>query len=118
MTLSHPRLMREQKTINLMIALYCRDKHGQQDDLCDSCSQLQAYARQRLEKCPYQENKTTCANCLTHCYQKARREEIRQVMRYAGPRMLKVHPWLALLHLIDGLRKPQPLKKRSTAREM
>jgi hypothetical protein len=29
------------------------------------------------------------------------------VMRYAGPRMLLSHPFLALLHLIDGLRKPR-----------
>jgi hypothetical protein len=27
------------------------------------------------------------------------------VMRYAGPRMLLSHPVLALLHLIDGLRR-------------
>ena len=29
-------------------------------------------------------------------------------MRYAGPRMLLTHPILAILHLVDGLRKPRP----------
>ncbi len=116
MPLTHPRLIREQKTIDLMIALYCREKHGQQVGLCKTCADLQVYAQQRLEKCPYQEKKTTCANCLTHCYQKTKREEIRQVMRYAGPRMLKAHPWLAVLHLLDGLRKPQPLPRRATSK--
>ncbi|MAT41320.1 MAG: hypothetical protein CL609_03185 [Anaerolineaceae bacterium] len=117
MTINHPRLIREQKTVDLMIKLYCRDKHGSTGDgLCDSCDQLQQYAQKRLEKCPYQEKKTTCANCLTHCYLKTRREEIRQVMRYAGPRMLKEHPWLAVLHLMDGFRKPQPLKKKVNAK--
>ncbi len=117
MTILHPRLVREQKTIDLMINLYCRDKHGADDDgLCKSCDQLQQYAQKRLEKCPYQEKKTTCANCLTHCYHKTRREEIKQVMRYAGPRMLKEHPWLAVLHLMDGFRKPQPLKKKAVSK--
>ncbi len=116
MAISHPRLIREQKTIDLMIKLYCREQHGVKNDLCESCRNLQAYAQKRLEKCPYQEKKSTCANCLTHCYHKTRREEIRQVMRYAGPRMLKNHPWLAILHLLDGFRKPQPLKTKVNAK--
>jgi hypothetical protein len=35
---------------------------------------------------------------------------MREVMRYAGPRMLWRHPLLAVAHLIDGRRpaRPQP----------
>ncbi|HOO39122.1 MAG TPA: nitrous oxide-stimulated promoter family protein [Deltaproteobacteria bacterium] len=33
------------------------------------------------------------------------REKIRSVMSYAGPRMLSRHPYLALVHLIQGIRK-------------
>jgi hypothetical protein len=33
------------------------------------------------------------------------RDDIRAVMRYAGPRMLLHHPILAVQHLIDGWRK-------------
>jgi hypothetical protein len=36
------------------------------------------------------------------------REKIRDVMRYAGPRMLLTHPVMAIAHLLDGLRKPRP----------
>lgn len=37
------------------------------------------------------------------------RVQIREVMRYAGPRMLIHHPWLSIFHLFDGLReKPKP----------
>lgn len=107
----HPRMQREQKTVDVMIALYCHDHHGTQGELCESCHELRDYAALRLQKCPYQENKTTCANCPTHCYKKSKRDEIRVVMRYAGPRMLTTHPWLAILHLLDGLRKPKPIKK-------
>lgn len=99
---------REQKTVDAMIFLYCEDHHGAANGvLCESCQELRDYAAQRLAKCPYQENKPTCANCRTHCYKKSKREEIRQVMRYAGPRMLTKHPWLAIRHLLDGLRKPK-----------
>jgi len=66
---------------------------------------LADYACQRLEKCPFQGSKTTCARCPIHCYKPDRRVQIRAVMRVAGPRMLFRHPVLALLHLFDGLRK-------------
>ena len=35
-----------------------------------------------------------------HCYQPQMREQIRQVMRFSGPRMLLYHPVLAVWHLI------------------
>jgi hypothetical protein len=31
------------------------------------------------------------------------REQVRRVMRFAGPRMLFRHPYLAFMHLIDGI---------------
>ncbi len=33
------------------------------------------------------------------------REQIRAVMRYAGPRMVYRHPMMTLFHFVDGLRK-------------
>ena len=88
-----------------MIGLYCREEHGTDGGLCGECEALRDYARQRLLKCPFQQGKTTCAKCPVHCYKPDMRERIRAVMRYAGPRMLVRHPILALLHLLDGLRK-------------
>jgi hypothetical protein len=35
------------------------------------------------------------------------REAVREVMRYAGPRMALRHPILAFLHLLDGFVKPR-----------
>ena len=35
-----------------------------------------------------------------HCYQPEMREKIRTVMRWAGPRMLPVHPVLSIKHVI------------------
>lgn len=101
-----PRLRREARTVAVMVGIYCRDIHSSpRGQLCNECQDLVDYALLRLSKCPWQEAKTTCANCPVHCYKPERREQIRRVMRYAGPRMLLRHPILALRHLGDGLRK-------------
>ncbi len=105
MSNDHRRIKRERKTVEAMIRLYCRDHHGGEDELCPECGELLNYALARLDRCPFQENKPTCAKCPVHCYKPDRREKVRAVMRYAGPRMLRRHPVLAVLHLIDGFRK-------------
>ena len=99
-------MRRERRTITAMIGLYCRDHHEAEDGLCASCARLQAYALRRLAACPYQEAKPTCARCPIHCYRREERERIREVMRYVGPRMLCRHPYLAVRHLLDRLRRP------------
>ena len=104
---SSRRLQREARTVAAMIRRYCRDRHHTTDGLCPECAELLAYARRRLARCPFQERKTTCGKCPVHCYAPAMRERIREVMRYAGPRMLLSHPLMALRHLLDGLRKPR-----------
>ncbi len=105
----HRRMERERKTIAAMSKIYCRDYHGLPDgNLCPSCQELLNYAYFRLEKCPYQEKKPTCANCPIHCYKPEMRERVRAMMRYAGPRMLLRHPILAVAHLLDGRKKVLP----------
>lgn len=101
------RLDREHETISKMIALYCHANHNPlHSEMCSECQSLAEYAHNRINCCPFGWGKPTCAKCPVHCYQPDRREEIRRVMRYAGPRMLLHHPWLAVLHLIDHRRKP------------
>jgi hypothetical protein len=105
----HRRMTRERRTVEAMIDLYCHGLHGSTNGRCVNCEALYSYARQRLQKCPFQEGKTTCAKCPLHCYRPEMRQQIRTVMRYAGPRMLYRHPVLALQHLVDGLRA-KPLR--------
>jgi hypothetical protein len=102
------RLKRERKTIEAMIGLACKGRHRTSEGLCPECSALLQYAQSRLEKCPFAERKPTCAKCPIHCYRPDRRNQIREVMRYAGPRMLSRHPVLALFHWLDGRREPPP----------
>jgi Nitrous oxide-stimulated promoter len=110
------RLARERRTIESMIRLYCRHEHGG-DGLCDECAELRDFAFLRLTKCPYSEAKPACAKCPIHCYKPERREQIRKVMRFAGPRMLLRHPVLAIRHLIDDRKEAPPLPKKGKGRE-
>ena len=98
------RLAREWRTIETMVGIYCRDHH-QGGALCPECGGLLDYASQRLERCRFGVEKPTCARCPVHCYQKSRREQVRAVMRYSGPRMLWEHPLLSLWHWLDGRRQ-------------
>jgi len=97
---AHRRLRREWRTLELMVGIYCRDQHH--EGLCPECQALLDYAAVRLERCRFGVEKPTCARCPVHCYQKQRRDQVRAVMRYAGPRMLWEHPVLSLRHWLDG----------------
>jgi len=101
------RIEREKRTIEKMIHLYCRAHHHHENDLCDECSTLLKYALVRVDKCVFGKNKPVCADCKVHCYKKDMREKVRQVMRYAGPRMLIHYPLLAVMHIIDKKLTPQ-----------
>jgi hypothetical protein len=87
-----------------MMRIYCRDHHGPREGLCDACAALLDYAHRRLDACPFHEEKPACNHCRAHCYSAAMRERVKEVMRYAGPRMLPRHPVLSLYHLLDKLR--------------
>ena len=101
-----------------MMALYCRERHAAGGkELCPSCAELLAYAKSRLDKCPFAADKPACSACPAHCYKPARRRQIQEVMRYAGPRMLLHDPVAAVQHLAQMLRKPSPAVQRALARK-
>jgi hypothetical protein len=101
------RLAREFATVGAMIRIYCRSHRSGASGLCADCQQLLDYAAVRLDRCRFGAEKPTCVNCPVHCYQSVRREQMRAVMRFAGPRMLWRHPVLAARHWLDGFR-PAP----------
>lgn len=93
------RIEKEQQIIEIMIRLYCRKKlHA--SCLTPECADLLAYARQRLSRCRFGEEKPTCQRCPVHCYRKDMRDQMRRVMRWCGPRMLLYHPLITLRHYI------------------
>lgn len=101
---------REKETVSQMIRLYCKKNHGSANALCTECAALEEYARQRSDKCPFMETKTFCSNCKVHCYKPEMREKIRAVMRFSGPRMLLVHPIMAIRHVIESKKEQKRLE--------
>ncbi|MGN1385003.1 MAG: nitrous oxide-stimulated promoter family protein [Bacillus sp. (in: firmicutes)] len=106
------RMKRERQTISLMISLYCKSEH-KQNELCEECQKLKDYAFFRLEKCPFQEKKPACQNCKIHCYKPDMRQQVKEVMRKSGPKVLVHNPYYAIMHLIDNFRKAPDLPKRN-----
>ena len=101
----------EKETVSEMIRLYCKKQHGTKQGLCPECASLEEYARLRSDKCPFIETKTFCSNCKVHCYKSEMREKIRTVMRFSGPRMLFVHPIMAIRHVIESKKEQKRLEK-------
>lgn len=104
--MSGKRISREKMTIKKMIDLY-QAKCPQASAEPEHYDALFAYAQKRLDKCVFGEEKPACKQCPVHCYQPAKREEMKQIMRWAGPRMLWRHPILTVRHLIDD-KRPVP----------
>lgn len=95
----------EKQVAAQMIAVYCRKRHRPAGgNLCDDCRRLTEYAFRRIDRCPKGEHKTSCRKCEIHCYDAASRQQIREVMRYVGPRMILIHPLSAIRHLLSELR--------------
>ena len=85
------RILREIKTVTRMVELY-EQRHPAPADT--------------------PEDKPACKQCPVHCYQPKPREEMKVIMRWAGPRMLWHHPILAVRHLIDDKKPVPPLPQR------
>jgi hypothetical protein len=96
------KLQAEKDTVSAMIHIYCKGQHGTTEDLCVDCQELLDYADARLDKCPFGVDKPKCSACKVHCYQAEQRERIKDVMRYAGPRMILKHPVKAIGHALKG----------------
>jgi hypothetical protein len=87
-----------------MIGMYCRRHHGGKP-LCEDCRELDAFAQRKTLRCPFGENKPSCAKCRIHCYKPQMKTKIREVMKYSGPRMMYSHPILAVRHFINSGRR-------------
>lgn len=101
MSRSQYKIDNEKKTVSAMIDIYCRSHHNSpKNELCKNCSSLLNYSLKRIDKCVFGLKKPSCEKCPVHCYKEKYRDEIKTIMRYAGPRMLYKHPILAVKHII------------------
>ncbi|OIP83625.1 MAG: hypothetical protein AUK44_04790 [Porphyromonadaceae bacterium CG2_30_38_12] len=95
----------EQHIVHRMLLIYCKKHHQTNDELCESCAKLNEYAFTRLEKCKFGNAKPACKDCPVHCYKPDMRADIRNVMRFAGPRMAFYYPLDAWKHLLRKFHK-------------
>jgi hypothetical protein len=89
------------KLLGKFVEVYCVGKHGATTrepfelpgglghrDLCPECAAFLQYAVARRMKCPLEEEKPTCKRCRIHCYAKPQRQLVREIMGYAGRRLI------------------------------
>ncbi len=112
-----PKLLeRDLKTLATFIRVYCHGKHDRQSlvvmrgfdlrkihgkplELCPECTKLLQHALVKRTHCP-RDPKPQCKHCPTHCYAKNYRQQIREVMKYAGMKLMfsgRIH---YLFHLL------------------
>lgn len=105
------KLLYEFRTMTAMVEIYCKAHHPMKPDhaVCQSCSDFLVYAETRLDRCPYGQAKPTCNKCPVHCYKPHMKQKAREIMMFAGPRMMLPHPVMAIKHLLAE-RKPVPGK--------
>lgn len=94
------RVEREKRVVSMMIALYCRKRLGAKG-VPEEYRALEEYAHRRLDGCKFGDKKPACKRCPIHCYKLDMRKRIREVMRWAGPRMIIYNPIAAIRHLFD-----------------
>ena len=91
------RIEREKQTVQKMIELYCRHRL-KQNTIPEEYQQLIVYAHTRLGHCRFGEDKPVCKKCPIHCYAPKERQQIREVMRWVGPRMMVFAPKTTIIH--------------------
>ena len=75
---------KQDRILATFVNLYCQQNHGPRTSQpCPKCSDLLAYAQERLANCPY-DPKPKCKNCRTHCYAEPYRSRIKEVMKFSG----------------------------------
>jgi len=100
MKASMSKIEYEKRIIYHMIRIYCRKKHHRSSGLCQECDALRRYASDKLTHCPFKENKAACKDCRIHCYPKDKRDGIRDVMKFSGPRMILYYPFDFFRHFL------------------
>ena len=97
------RLKKDRATLEAIGRIYCKAHHDVDKDaagLCPACRETVDATLARTEVCPYA-HAGNCQDCAIRCQRGEARERIREIMRYAAPRMAFRHPLMTL----DYLRK-------------
>lgn len=94
-------LQRDLRLLADFINIYCKHRHidapkapvdlknfdVNMPSLCPTCTKLLAHALVKRSTCPL-DPKPACKHCPQHCYHPTYREQIREVMKYSGSRLV------------------------------
>lgn len=102
---------KEIEIVKIMIQKYCNKKHITKTGfLCDDCENLFDYVKLRRSKCIFGDDKPFCSSCNIHCYKLEKRKQIKEVMKYSGPRLIFSHPILVFKHLTETIKFKKRIK--------
>jgi len=77
------------RLIRKFVEIYCAGKqHSAEQHLCPECATFLEYAIAKRLKCPLEAEKPTCKHCRVHCYDTLHREKMREIMSYAGRKLV------------------------------
>ncbi|OGT97669.1 MAG: hypothetical protein A2079_05680 [Geobacteraceae bacterium GWC2_48_7] len=89
------------KLIGKFVEVYCIGKHGDtarklfilpggagERIFCQECFSFMEYAIAKRMKCPLETEKPSCKHCRIHCYASEQREKVREIMGYAGRKLM------------------------------
>ena len=96
--------LKELKTVRKMIEIYCKGQHRRKSgDLCESCAELMHLCRSKGRAMPTYGRKKHFVPCAKHTVMhRPIGNELKEVMRYSGPRMLWIHPIMTIRHILLG----------------
>ena len=101
-TEKNTRLGKDRKTLEAIGRIYCSAHHdGTPKDaagLCASCRQAIDRTLERTASCPYG-HEGNCQDCDIHCQRGEAQLRIKEIMRYAAPRMTLRHPLMTMEYL-------------------
>ena len=95
---SKKKTIEEKKSYEMFIVSKMIDLYTRMD--VDSRNSLKSYVLNRIDHCPHIRTKTFCSHCSSKCYSPEMSIKIKDVMKYAGWRMLFVDPKLVFKHLM------------------
>ncbi len=112
------RTRRDLRVLARFVEVFCNDQHnrdvrrpivtkvcdlaqiaGHSPCLCPNCTRLLNHACVKRIHCPMQP-KPACKDCPAHCYHPTYREQMREVMRYSGRKLVLSGRLDYLLHLL------------------
>ena len=108
--MGNDRTTRDRKILEAMGRIFCKAHHSGEKDpygLCPSCRETVEATLVRTAVCPYG-HEGNCQDCDIHCQRGEAQERIREIMRYAAPRMVFRHP----LMTAEYLRRKAAKRKR------